>query len=44
MDKMDFFLREHNLNSAIFYLLITSGVIAFGFCFSVWLSKFGKKI
>ena len=44
MDKMDFFLREHNLNSAIFYLLITSGVIAFGFCFSVWLSKKADKM
>lgn len=43
MNKMDFFLRDHNLNSAIIYLLLSLGLILFILCVSVLLGKVADK-
>ena len=40
---MDFFLRDHNLNSAIIYLLLSLGFILFTLCVSVLLGKVADK-
>ena len=43
MNKMDFFLRDHNLNSAIIYLLLSLGFILFTLGISVLLGKASDK-
>ncbi len=43
MNKMDFFLRDYNLNSAIIYLLLSLGLILFTLCVSVLLGKVADK-
>ena len=43
MRKMDFFLRDHNLNSAIIYLLLSLGFILFTLGISVLLGKASDK-
>ena len=43
MNKMDFFLRDHNLNSTIIYLLLSLGLILFTLCVSVLLGKVADK-